>query len=129
MTAEALILIGHGARDPRWSEPMERVQARLKNALPHVPSLLAFLEIMHPDLQAAVHTLVENGAERIVIVPFFLGQGGHVRRDLAGLIDGLRQTHPSVTIACTTTAGEDDGVLDALAAYCVKALAIAPELP
>jgi sirohydrochlorin cobaltochelatase len=117
-----LILFGHGARDPRWAEPMERLQARLAATVPDIPVELAFLELLEPSLPSAAARLLATGCDRLVIVPIFLGQGGHVRRDLAALAQSVRDAHPGVDVRCAMAVGEDDAVLDALAAYCLKTL-------
>ena len=118
-----MILFAHGARDPRWAEPLYRLRERLGKALPGVPVVIAFLEFSEPDLPRAATELLAAGCGSLCIVPIFLGQGGHVRRDLAALVDALAARHPGVDIHCAGAAGEDDAVQDALAAYCVAAFA------
>jgi sirohydrochlorin cobaltochelatase len=81
---------------------------------------LAFLELMQPDLAAAAAQLVSAGVDMIRVVPVFLGQGGHLRRDLPSLIDDLRTQFPAAKFSYAPAAGEDTGVLDAIAAYCVR---------
>ncbi|KPJ31219.1 cobalamin biosynthesis protein CbiX [Burkholderia multivorans] len=122
MTSHGIVLFGHGARDPRWAEPFERLAARLRAAGGAVQVSLAFLELMTPSLDAAVAAQVAAGCTRVTVVPVFFGQGGHVRRDLPQLIDACRAAHPGVEIRCATAAGEDDGVLDAIARYCIDQL-------
>ena len=85
-----LILFGHGARDTRWREPFERLLAIVKQRHPGAVSL-AFLDSMTPDLVTACKGLVASGAERVVVVPVFLGTGGHIRADLPALIETARQ--------------------------------------
>ncbi|KVX60161.1 sirohydrochlorin chelatase [Burkholderia stagnalis] len=119
MGTHGIVLFGHGARDPRWAEPFERLAARLRAAAPAAPVSLAFLELMTPSLDTAVAAQVAAGCTRITVVPVFFGQGGHVRRDLPQLVDACRAAHPGVKIRCATAVGEDDGVLDAIARYCL----------
>lgn len=118
-----LILFAHGARDPAWAAPFERLRALTQAAMPAASVELAFLELMQPDLPSAAAGQIARGAQRITVVPVFLGQGGHVRRDLPQLLDQLRQAHPQVRIDAVPAAGEDDAVLQAIAAYCVAAMA------
>ncbi|MBU9563417.1 CbiX/SirB N-terminal domain-containing protein [Burkholderia multivorans] len=122
MNAHGIVLFGHGARDPRWAEPFERLAARLRAAGGAAQVSLAFLELMTPSLDAAVAAQVTAGCTRVTVVPVFFGQGGHVRRDLPQLIDACRAAHPGVEIRCATAVGEDDGVLDAIARYCIDQL-------
>ena len=120
--SRALILFAHGARDPGWAEPFERLAARVRAITPRHEVRLAFLELMHPDLGEAAAELVSGGATRISVVPIFLGSGGHIRRDLPSLIEQLRKRHPGVEFESATPAGEDRAVLDAIAAYCASQL-------
>ncbi len=116
-----LILFGHGARDPRWREPFERLAAVVCERHPG-PVSLAFLEIMSPDLNAACLGTVERGACRIVVVPLFLGTGGHVRRDLPALLESASEV-AGVPVTAAGAVGEDSQVLAALAEYCLRCVA------
>lgn len=115
-----LVLFAHGARDPRWAEPFERLQQRVRILSPEAEVRLAFLELMRPDLESAIGELVALGVDSIRIVPVFLGQGGHVRRDLPGLVAAAQARFAPTPISCAAPAGEDDAVLGALARYCVE---------
>jgi sirohydrochlorin cobaltochelatase len=117
---KSLILFAHGARDPNWAEPFKRLRALTQESLPDVAVELAFLELMTPDLPQLAAQQIADGAQQVTIVPVFLGQGGHVRRDLPVLIEQLRRDHPGATFQVATAAGEDDGVLQALAQYCIS---------
>ena len=119
---QGLILLAHGARDPRWREPFEDLAARIREKRPELGVRLAFLELMEPDLATAGEELVASGCEAILVVPVFLGQGGHVREDIPALIEALRTRHSGVIVTQSRTAGEDGGVLDALASFCLGAL-------
>jgi sirohydrochlorin cobaltochelatase len=114
-----LVLFAHGARDARWAEPFERLQQRVRSLAPGAEVRLCYLELMQPDLDAAIAELVALDVDSIRVVPVFLGQGGHVRRDLPGLIAAVQARFAGTPISCASPAGEDDAVLDALARYCV----------
>lgn len=119
----ALILFAHGARDPRWAMPFQRLQKMTQESLPEVSVELAFLEFMTPNLNDLVAQLVANECEDITISPIFLGQGGHVLRDLPLIVDALRETYPALRLTQVEAAGEDVAVLQAIRDYCVKSLA------
>ncbi|MGV3742646.1 MAG: sirohydrochlorin chelatase, partial [Burkholderiaceae bacterium] len=69
----ALILFGHGARDPRWAQPFQRLQQLLQARLPDREVHLAFLELMSPRLPDLVADLVGRGCENVTVVPVFFG--------------------------------------------------------
>ncbi|MBS1187036.1 MAG: cobalamin biosynthesis protein CbiX [Burkholderiaceae bacterium] len=118
-----LILLAHGARHPGWAEPFERVRQQLAQRLPQTDVALAFLEFMRPDLATAVEHLARQQCAEVVVVPLFLGQSGHVLRDLPPLMAQLQQMHPGVRLRLARAAGDDAGVQAALAAYCIQTLA------
>jgi sirohydrochlorin cobaltochelatase len=110
-----LILFAHGARDARWAAPFEATLARIQAQRSDAAVVLAFLEFMAPTLPEAAAGLVARGCTRVEVLPLFLGTGGHLRRDLPLLIDGLRSAHPRTRFELHTAAGETDTVIDALA--------------
>jgi sirohydrochlorin cobaltochelatase len=113
----ALILFAHGARDPRWAQPFERVLARVAALAPERAPMLAYLDLMRPDLATAIAAQVDRGFVDVRIVPLFLGSGGHLRSDVPALVERARAVHPGVTITVAEPAGEDAAVIDALARY------------
>jgi sirohydrochlorin cobaltochelatase len=122
MSAKALILFAHGARDPRWAAPFERLQQLASASLPQTTVRLAFLELMTPQLPDTVATLVADGCSDVTIVPVFLGQGGHVLRDLPLLITDLHNQYPTLDIKVAAAVGENPAVLQAIAEYCVTSI-------
>ncbi|MBC7859275.1 MAG: CbiX/SirB N-terminal domain-containing protein [Burkholderiaceae bacterium] len=87
---------------------------------PGVTVKLAFLELMTPRLPELVAQLAQDGVRELV-VPVFLGPGGHVLHDLPLMIDQLKADHPRLSIKVVEAIGENAGVLAAIADYCVGA--------
>ena len=123
---DGLLLFAHGARDPRWAAPFEAVAARVRAASPGVQVRLAYLELMAPSLPDTGAELVGAGCTQVEVLPLFLGAGGHVRRDLPALVDGLRAQFPAVVFRLHHAAGESALVIEALAAAGLASLQ-APE--
>ena len=117
MTSNALILFAHGARFPEWADTLHRLCAAVRTRLPAGRVAPAFLEFMAPSLPDCVGTLVAEGFRRIVVVPMFLAQGGHLKEDLPKLLDELRLAHPQVTFELTGPIGEAEAVIQAMAAH------------
>ncbi len=113
--ADAIVLFAHGARDARWAEPFEAVAARLREQAPGAVVVLAYLEMMQPDLPSSIDRLAIAGARRIAIVPLFLGTGGHLRKDMPPLVEAARAAHPGLDIRLHPAIGEHAAVVDAMA--------------
>jgi sirohydrochlorin cobaltochelatase len=120
-SGRALILFAHGARAATWALPFQRLRDLTAQQRPDVAVSLAFLELMTPSLPDEAAALVARGVREIVVVPIFLGQGGHLLRDLPQLMDGLRAAYPGVSFSTVPAVGEDPGVLAAMTAYCSSA--------
>ncbi|MBD8531209.1 MULTISPECIES: sirohydrochlorin chelatase [unclassified Massilia] len=120
---KALVLFAHGARAASWAAPFERLRDLTAARLPECAVRLAFLELMEPRLPQTVAEMVADGVDEVTIVPVFLGQGGHLLRDLPLLAQELRAAHPGLRLTVAGAVGEDPGVLAAMTDYCVRSVA------
>jgi len=115
LPTHAIILFAHGARDPAWAEPFQRLQARIAARRPGIAVQLAFLELMQPTLAQCVESLVADGISHITVVPAFMARGAHLRRDLPLLQEEISRQFPQINLTLTEALGETDAVLDAMA--------------
>lgn len=120
MDNSALILFGHGARDVRWAEPLQRVLAEVKARQPERPARIAFLEFMSPSLEECVAALRQEGCVRLRVVPMFMAQSGHLTRDLPAQIEVLRQRFPDLKILVSEAVGESPQVVAAMAGFALS---------
>ncbi|KAB8060702.1 sirohydrochlorin chelatase [Janthinobacterium violaceinigrum] len=127
---QALILFAHGARAASWAAPFERLRDLTQARMPDASVHLAFLELMSPRLPELVAALLARLPAGAIldatVVPVFLGQGGHVLRDLPLLLEELRQQHPQLRLKVVEAVGENASVLAAIADYCVAAPGASP---
>lgn len=117
----ALILFAHGARDPEWANPLCRVQAAIRQRAAGMAVELAFLEFMAPNLHDCAAALVANGATKIVVMPMFIAQGGHLKREVPDMLARLRSTWPEVRFSLGEAIGENEIVVQAMATAALEA--------
>ncbi|TXG00022.1 sirohydrochlorin chelatase [Massilia arenae] len=117
-----LILFAHGARAASWAAPFERLRDATQARTPDAEVALAFLELMTPSLPDTVAAMVARGIDQVTVVPVFLGQGGHLLRDLPALCNTIRAAHPGLHLDVVGAIGEDPGVQRAMTDYCVASL-------
>lgn len=118
---KAILLYGHGARNPEWAEPFHRIRAAIKLREPKALVEPGFLELMRPTFDEGVACLVEQGATEIVVVPIFMAAGSHVKKDLPQLAANAMDRHPGLVIELAAPVGEVESVLAAMADYALTA--------
>ena len=112
-----IILFAHGARDPDWARPLERLKRMLSERMPEAMIEPAFLEHMAPGLEEAASDLIARGATELSIVPVFIANGGHLREDLPRRVDALTAKHPGVPVRIAPPIGEVDTILSAISGW------------
>jgi sirohydrochlorin ferrochelatase len=108
------IVFAHGSRVESANEAVRNVAAALREAGGFDGVEAAFLELGTPDLIGAVERLVEKGAERVVVVPYFLTDGLHMERDLPPLIEKISKRYNGLQIAVSETLDGHPGVVQVL---------------
>jgi len=123
---KAVVLFAHGSREPEWARPFEKISAALARKLPGSEIRVAYLEAMRPSLDEALAALVAKKAVRITVVPVFLGQGGHLKKDLPRLVAAAAEAHPGVEIALAAPIGEQPAVIEAIAEAIARSARASP---
>ncbi len=123
-SSQAIILFAHGARDPQWALPFQVIRRQLQAARPDAQVELAFLELMAPSLEAAVAQSAAQGAKRIVLVPLFLAQGGHVKQDLPRLVGKISDQHPQLEFQVLSAIGDAPEILQAITDWVLRGAAV-----
>jgi len=92
----SLLLIAHGSRNKQANEDLYWLAEQLqKKGFELVEP--AFLELAPPDIITAGRACVSKGALDVLMVPYFLAAGVHVREDLTEARDTLSKEFPDVT--------------------------------
>ena len=120
MSELAIILFAHGARDAEWAAPFGIIQKQLQAARPETQVALAFQDFMAPTLEAAVAQSAAQGARRIVLVPLFMAQGGHLKQDLPLLVGKIRERHPQLEIRVMPAIGDAPEILQAITDWVLR---------
>jgi len=120
MSDQAIILFAHGARDPEWAAPFGIIKKQVQAARPDTQVELAFQDFMTPTLEVAVAQAAAQGAMRIVLVPLFMAQGGHLKQDLPRMVGKLREQHPQIELRVMPAIGDAPEILQAISAWVLR---------
>jgi sirohydrochlorin ferrochelatase len=92
----AVLLIAHGSRHAPANDDLHGLAARLAARGDDPIVEPAFLELAEPDIPTGGDRCIARGAERVLMIPYFLAEGVHLLRDLAAARDDLARRHPGV---------------------------------
>jgi len=96
-----LIIFAHGSSVASANQAVEKVASDMAALGGYEIFETAFLDAAQPDLREAVARLVPQGVTRIIVLPYFLTLGIHLKRDLPRIVDELLGIHTGVEIIVT----------------------------
>ena len=94
----AVMVCGHGSRDPDAIVEFERVAAGLKAMLPTVDIETGYLEFARPVIRDGLDKLASRGARRILALPGMLFAASHVKNDLPSEINSFAALNPGIEL-------------------------------
>ncbi len=95
-----VVVFGHGSSVASANEAVMRVAAESAKAGGFALCETAFLEVS-PTLREATARLVEQGAEEVLVIPYFLTLGIHLQRDLPAIVNELREDFGGIPMRVT----------------------------
>jgi sirohydrochlorin ferrochelatase len=108
----ALVVFAHGSPVEAANAPIRELARHAAERAGFPLTQAAFLDSTEPSLTEALAQLVEAGATDVTVVPFFLTVGLHIRRDLPGIVEGLRDKYATVRIQVTEPLEGHPALLD-----------------
>ncbi len=96
-----VLVVGHGSHRREANDDLREAARRIaeRGRFPLVEA--AFLEIEHPNISKAFARLVEQGADEIIVHPYFLSPGRHTRGDIPIEVREAASHHPGVNYRIT----------------------------
>lgn len=82
----AVVLVDHGSRVKRANAALEDVARAYARRTGRSLVFPAHMELASPSIAEACEAARDAGATRVVVAPFFLSPGKHVRRDVPRLV-------------------------------------------
>jgi sirohydrochlorin ferrochelatase len=92
----AILMMAHGSRIAEANEAACEVAAMVAEMTGFEIVEVSFRELHKPNIQQGIDTCVARGADRILLMPYFLFMGAHVQNDLPEEIETAKQRHPGL---------------------------------
>jgi sirohydrochlorin ferrochelatase len=111
-----IIIVDHGSRRQESNQMLEQVADLFAKRFRERYGIVepAHMELAEPSIATAYARCANRGAQRIVVLPFFLGPGKHWTQDIPRLAADAAKEFPQTRYHVTPTLGIDDLILDLL---------------
>ncbi len=111
----ALLLIAHGSRHQEANEDLVHVAEQMRRRGDFASVQPSFLDLVGPTIDEGGANCLGPGVDRVVMLPYFLSPGVHVKRDLAEARGRLAARHPGVEFLLAEPMGRHPLLVDVVA--------------
>ncbi len=120
MSETAVLLCGHGSRDPEaiseFEEAAAALRSRLASLAPGRDFATGYLEFARPTIGEGLAALTARGARRILAIPGMLFAASHVKNDLPWEMNSFIADNPGIDVRLGRDLGIEPKLLEAAAA-------------
>lgn len=94
----AILMMAHGSRIAEANNAAHQVAKMVQELTGFEIIEVSFRELHEPNIQSGIDTCVAKGAERILLMPYFLFMGAHVQHDLPEEIAEAKKRYPDLVM-------------------------------
>jgi len=115
---KALLLIAHGSRRKESNDEVVVIADRLKSICSGQYDIIhsGFLELAETLIPDGIKKCVDDGAKKIIVLPYFLNSGRHVTEDIPNIVNDTIPNYPDVEIKIAQHLGASPLMMDLLVA-------------
>ena len=113
---QALLVVAHGSRRQSSNDEVRTLATQLAGRAAERYPLVraAFLELAEPSIPDGIEQCIQAGADKVVVLPYFLVAGRHVAEDIPALVEPKRAQHPAVEIVLAPYLGTAAAISEVL---------------
>jgi len=98
-TNPALLVVGHGSRDPRGAREFHELVDLVRRRNPSLSVEGGFIELSRPPISECVDHLAQRGAQSVAAVPLMLLAAGHAKDDIPATLVREKMSHPGMNFS------------------------------
>ncbi len=106
----AVVIVDHGSRKAASNEMLHVATQNFVDQSQYSIVEPAHMELAQPDIATAFRRCVEQGAERVIVFPYFLSPGRHWSEDIPRLVREAAEAYPTVSWLVTAPFGLHSGM-------------------
>ncbi len=113
---KVVMIVGHGSRSLKSQEDFKKIVDITAKKMTHTKVYGTNMELAEPVMDDTIDQIVaeNNGLSEIVVVPFFLFEGIHIKRDIPEKLNEFREKYPDVKFTFGRPLGADPALVDVL---------------
>lgn len=110
----ALLVVGHGSRSEDAVAVFRQIvdEIRSRGVFTHVEG--AHMELAQPGIEETVKLLADKNIREIIIAPYFLYEGVHLKKDIPDIIAQLVADYPEIEFKMAKPIGFEPVLADIL---------------
>ncbi|MFQ5646655.1 MAG: sirohydrochlorin chelatase [bacterium] len=105
---KAIIILGHGSRVPGAGTNMEKVAALLQSRYGYELVEPCYMSRLGPYFPETLAKCAAQGATEVVLIPYFLNNGLHIRLDIPEMMKKEAEKYPELQLIYGDNLGFDD---------------------
>ncbi|PJE79201.1 Sirohydrochlorin ferrochelatase [invertebrate metagenome] len=111
---QAFLIIGHGSRLKEGNQDFDNI---IHQVIKHHPEALiygAHMAHAQPSIETQVNRLYHQEVRKIIIIPYFLYGGSHIKQRIPSLLEQLCTKLPGLSYEIKPTLNQNPAVIKAL---------------
>ncbi|KAF8399739.1 hypothetical protein HHK36_015610 [Tetracentron sinense] len=111
---DGVIIVDHGSRRQESNLMLNEFVAMFRDKTGYPIVEPAHMELAEPSIKDAFNSCVQQGANRVIVSPYFLFPGRHWNQDIPSLAAEAAKDHPGVSYIITAPLGLHELMVDVL---------------
>lgn len=108
---DAIIILGHGSRVPGAAGAMNLVADALKSTYGYTIVELCHMSRLGPYFEEKFEKCITMGATSVILIPYFLHEGLHMKLDIPKMMQEAGEKHPEVRLILGKSLGFDPSLV------------------
>jgi sirohydrochlorin ferrochelatase len=119
----ALIIVDHGSSFKEANDMLVDVANMIRQSSKCEIEIVkyAHMELSKPTISEAFDACVAEGAEEIIVHPYFLSPGRHSKEDIPNMVKEASRKHPHISYSITDPLGIHPKIIDVVLDRVIKA--------
>ena len=114
MNNKALLIIGHGSRSVDAVQDFNRIVECVREKSEFKTVVGAHMELAEPSIEDTAKQLHEAGISKVIVAPYFLFHGNHIKQDIPEILDKVREQYPEMEFLMAKPIGFEPVLADIL---------------